>query len=295
MKTTKLANLGLDGRCASGLGVGVLLLAVACGSLATGCGGSRQRQQAMMMQQGQLANANGGAGPDAMNGAGGLGGGAGGAPGTVTRGVANASGVTNPVLVDEATYRLAPGDLLDIKFPYHPEESERIPVRPDGRINLQVVGDITAAGHTVKELETTIVEKASVTLRQPVVSVVIAQLAEHKVFVGGQVAKPGFVLYHEGMTPLQAVVERGGFTDDAKTSQVVYLHRVGDQIETQKIDLEAVVKGKSTDQVALAPEDIIIVPRTFIGKADIWVDQYVRGLLPTIPRPGLDLTTFLAF
>lgn len=287
MNRTKLTNLGIDCRGGHGLGVGALLLVVAVAGFAFGCGGaSRQRQATMMIpQSGQLASANGGPVPGSVSGP----------PGTVSASVTSPGGTAAPVLVDEATYRLAPGDLLDVKFPYHPEENERVPVRPDGRINLQVVGDVNAAGRTVKELEDTIVEKASVTLRSPVVSVVIAQLAEHKVFVGGSVAKPGFVLFHEGLTPLQAVVERGGFTDDAKTSQVVYLHRVGDQVETQKIDLEAVLKGTSTDQVALAPEDIIIVPRTFIGKADIWVDQYVRGLLPTIPRPSLDLTSFLLF
>lgn len=291
-------KLGVDRRYARGLGVGVVLLAVAAAALASGCGGaSRQRQQAAMMtaQRDQLAAANGASAPGSPNAMAGAPatGAVMGAPGTVSTGP-SAGNPSSPVLVDAATYRLAPGDLLDIKFPYHPEENERVPVRPDGRVNLQVVGDVNAAGHTVKELEATIVEKASVTLRNPVVSVVITQLAEHKVFVGGQVAKPGFVLFQEGMTPLQAIVERGGFTDDAKTDQVVYLHRVGEQVETQKLDLEAIVKGKSTDQVALAPDDILIVPRTFIGDADVWVDQYIRGLLPTIPRPGLDLTA-LAF
>jgi protein involved in polysaccharide export with SLBB domain len=287
-------KLGVDRRNARGLGVGVVLLAVAAAALASGCGGaSRQRQQAAMMtaQHEQLAATNGAAGsPNGMGGAPSVGAPMA-APGTVSTGP-SADNPSSAALVDVATYRLAPGDLLDVKFPYHPEENERVPVRPDGRINLQVVGDITAAGRTVKELETTIVDKASVTLKNPVVSVVITQLAEHKVFVGGSVSKPGFVLFHEGMTPLQAIVERGGFADDAKTDQVVHLHRVGDQVETQKIDLKAVIKGTSTDQATLAPDDIIIVPRTFIGKADVWVDQYIRGLLPTIPRPGLDLTTF---
>jgi protein involved in polysaccharide export with SLBB domain len=299
MKTMKLTTIAHDLQPARRAGVGALVLAVALAGLAMGCGGaSRQRQSAMMMQQNQMASANADANAG-MGGAAGAsqlaaGGTSLGAPGTVNPGVSNASGATSAVLVDEATYRLAPGDLLDVKFPYHPEENERVPVRPDGRINLQVVGDINAAGHTVKELEETIVEKASVTLKSPVVSVVIAQLAEHKVYVGGSVSKPGFVLFQEGMTPLQAIFERGGFSDDAKTDSVVHLHRVGDQVETQKIDLDAVLSGDSTEQVALAPDDVIIVPRTFIGKADVWVDQYIRGLLPTIPRPGLDLTT-LAF
>lgn len=216
---------------------------------------------------------------------------AGGKPGTVGGG----SALQDPdKLVDENTYRLAPGDLIDVKFPYHPEENERVPVRPDGRIGLQVIGDTMAAGLTVKELETVVTEKSSKTLRDPVVSIVIAQLAEHKVYVGGQVAKPGFVVYREGMTPLQAIVERGGFVDDANADQVLYISRVGNAVQSQRLDLEAVMDGDSTEQIVMSPDDIIIVPRTFIGEADVWVDQWIRGLLPTVPRPGLDLNT-LAF
>jgi protein involved in polysaccharide export with SLBB domain len=197
-------------------------------------------------------------------------------------------------LVDEYRYRLTPGDLIDVKFPYHPEESERVLVRPDGRIGLKVIGSTMAAGLTVKELEQVVLEKSAATLRDPVVSIVLAQLAEHKVYVGGQVAKPGYVPYREGLTPLQAVVERGGFIDDANTDEVLHISRVGDQVQSQRLDLEAVMDGNSSEQVIMSPDDVIIVPRTFIGEADVWVDQWIRGLLPTVPRPGLDLNT-LAF
>lgn len=197
-------------------------------------------------------------------------------------------------IVDEYRYRLAPGDVIDVKFPYHPEDNERVLVRPDGRIGLQVIGNTMAAGLTVKELEQVVLEKSSVFLRDPVVSIVLAQLAEHKVYVGGQVAKPGYVLYREGMTPLQAVVERGGFIDDANTDEVLHISRVGDQVQSQRLDLEAVMDGDSSERVIMSPDDVIIVPRTFIGEADVWVDQWIRGLLPTVPRPGLDLNA-LAF
>jgi protein involved in polysaccharide export with SLBB domain len=245
---------------------GLVLVALAMASSA--CGGSSQKSQpTMMVPQSAAAAA-------AQNGT---------------------TGSPPPdQVVDETSYRLAPGDLLDVKFPFHPEENERVPVRPDGRIGLQVIGDILAAGLTVKELEDHVVDKAKVTLRDPVVSIVIAQLAEHKVYVGGQVTKPGFVPFREGMTPLQAIVERGGFTDDANTDEVLYISRIGDQVQSQRLDLEVVMNGDSSEQVVMSPDDVIFVPRTFIGEADVWVDQWVRGLLPTVPRPGVDLNT-LAF
>jgi len=194
-----------------------------------------------------------------------------------------------PEQVDPLSYRLAPGDLIDVKFTHHPEENERVPLRPDGLISLQIAGDINAAGLTVSELERLIVEKSSRTLRDPVVSVIIAQLAEHKVYVGGDVAKPGFVNFRDGLTPLQAVIERGGFTDTARMDEVLYVTRMGGEIQTQRLDLEAVVQGDSPEEIYMAPDDIVFVPKTFIGQANIWVDQWIRGLLPTVPRPGFDL------
>jgi len=261
-----------------------LLVAVAIAIGAAGCGGStQQRQTSMMMAAPGPAGAD-----DALSGAGGVGG----APGFPDA-LGNAGPGPNKV-IDAYTYRLAPGDLIDVKFPYHPEENERVPVRPDGQIGLQVIGNVQAAGLTVKELEDIIVEKSSLTLRDPVVSVVIAQLAEHKVYVGGQVAKPGFVIFRDGMTPLQAIVERGGFVDDANTDEVLYIRRVGTEVQSQRLDLDSVMDGDSVEKIVMSPDDIIIVPRTFIGEADVWVDQWIRGLLPTVPRPGFDLNT-LAF
>lgn len=251
---------------------------VAIALLASACGGSAQRGAAGGAMMTQAAGS-----PDGPGGTNPVSGLNGGMP----------SGDSDK-LIDEYSYRLAPGDLIDVKFPYHPEENERVPVRPDGRIGLQVIGDVMAAGLTVKELEQVVVDKSSKTLRDPVVSIVIAQLAEHKVYVGGQVAKPGFVPYREGMTPLQAIVERGGFVDDANTDEILYISRVGNAVQSQRLDLEAVMDGESSEQIVMSPDDIIIVPRTFIGEADVWVDQWIRGLLPTVPRPGFDLNT-LAF
>lgn len=252
-------------RCVSAAIV-VALLAVA--PMAVGCGAPRQQHTAaaLMLQQGGEPN---GSGPLAG---------------------ASTAFVPTPDF-DDYSYRLAPGDIIDIKFPYHPEENERVPVRPDGMIDLQVVGDLQAAGLTVGELEKEIVTLASRTLRDPVVSVVIAQLAEHKVYVGGDVLRPGFVNYRDGLTPLQAVIERGGFTDTARADEVLYITRIGEEIQAQRLDLESIVDGDSTEEIIMAPDDVVFVPKTFIGHADIWVDQWIRGLLPTVPRPGFDLNS----
>jgi polysaccharide biosynthesis/export protein PslD len=284
MTYERTSPVGPGRKAAHGIGPWSLLLLATLAMAASACAGSsRKAQGGGAMMTAQSPTAPGGPGDSAAFGA------------LAASADPGGSAPADPdKLLDEYTYRLAPGDLIDVKFPYHPEENERVPVRPDGRIGLQVVGDVMAAGLTVKELEQVVVDKSSKTLRDPVVSIVIAQLAEHKVYVGGQVAKPGFVPYREGMTPLQAIVERGGFVDDANTDTILYITRVGDAVQSQRLDLEAVMDGESSEQVVMSPDDIIIVPRTFIGEADVWVDQWIRGLLPTVPRPGVDLNS-LAF
>ena len=74
----------------------------------------------------------------------------------------------------------------------------------------------------------------------------------------------------------------------------MHIRRLGNEVKAEKIDLAEVIEGEAVEQVALAPDDILFVPKTWIGEADVVVDQWIRGLLPTVPRPGLDLTT-LAF
>lgn len=264
-----------------------MVFAVTLVILATACGPSSRQRQAMMLASEQAAAAKAGAAGTSATGT------STSAvrtvvPGTVGPGpsVATPAGAA---VVDAATYRVAPGDILDIRFPYHPEENQRAPVRNDGRINLPVTGDIEAAGFTIGELQEVIIQKSSTNLRGPEVNIVIAELAEHRVFVTGQVAKPGYVPFRQGMTSLQAIVERGGFLDDAKMTDVVHLHRRGKAVESKKLDLEDAFEGVTEDVNTLAPNDILIVPRTFIGDADVFVDQWIRGLLPTIPQPGFDL------
>lgn len=259
----------------------VVLLGAAVATLETGCGpSSRQRQAWMLANESAGATLDGAEGPSPAQAA---------APGTVSTDAPGKTAPGDENAVDLATYRLSPGDLIDIKFSFHPEENQRVPIGDDGILNLPVTGDLPAAGRSVPELEEMIVERSSASLREPEVSIVIVQLAEQKVFVTGQVAKPGFVAFRPGMTPLQVVFEQGGFLDDAQADQVIHLRRVGGVVERTRLNLENTIDGQSPEAIALAPNDVLIVPRSFIGNAGLFVDQWIRGLLPSIPQPGYDL------
>jgi len=187
-------------------------------------------------------------------------------------------------------YRVQPGDLLRVKFLFHPELDIRVPVRPDGNITLQVAGQMQAAGLTTTELEELIRERSSERLRDPEISVVVAQVADSKVYVGGEVRAPGFVIFREGMTPLQAILDRGGFTDTARMDSVLRLSSTQAYEQGTRLDFTGPLSDGTPEGTQLASGDMLYVPRSFIGDVDTFVRLYIREVLPIPPRVGFGTT-----
>jgi len=184
-------------------------------------------------------------------------------------------------------YRIQLGDELHVRFLYQPDFNEQIPVRPDGRISLASTGEINVVGRTPHEIEQEVVEKSAAHLRNPEVTVVVTKLGEQRVYVGGEVTKPGYVDLRPDMTPLQAVLEVGGFTKRAKLNSVLLMTpETGGKFSAARVDMDQVVHSGVTERVRLHPNDVIYVPPTWIADMDDVVDAYVRGLIPTLPHVG---------
>ena len=186
-------------------------------------------------------------------------------------------------------YRIQPGDLLRIKFLYHPELDVKVPVRPDGILTMQVAGQMQAAGLTTTQLEELIKERTSDRLREPEVSVIVAQVVERKVYVGGEVRVPGFVPFNQGMTPLQAIMDRGGFTPTARVDSVLKLSG-SNEYQGTRLDLTAALQRGTPENVQLHAGDVLFVPRTFVGDVNTFVNLYIRENLPISPRVGFGST-----
>ena len=180
--------------------------------------------------------------------------------------------------------------MLRVKFLFHPELDIRLPVRPDGKVTLQVAGQIQAAGLTTTELEQLIKEKSSERLRDPEISVLVAQIAESKVYVGGEVHAPGFVVFREGMTPLQAILDRGGFTDTARIDSVLRLSATNSYNQGTRLDFRGPLSEGAPEATQLTTGDMLFVPRNFIGDVDTFVRLYIREVLPIPPRIGAGTT-----
>ena len=193
----------------------------------------------------------------------------------------------SPSLVDTGQYRLEPGDVLRVKFIYQPEMDVKVQIDPDGNIAIPGVGSLQARGKTAEELATDVETLSSVNLRDPEVSVIVAELGPRKIYVGGEVRLPGPVPYRVGMTPMQAILDRGGFTEVARIDSVLHVTSTEKGVAATRLNFAGEIKQGTPELDTLAVNDVIYVPRTFIGDANAFVRLYIRGLMPTIPRLGV--------
>ena len=185
-------------------------------------------------------------------------------------------------------YKIQYGDQLDIKFLYNPELNENLPVRPDGRITLQLVGDLMVVDMTPTQLAEALKTRYASELKRPEVTVIVRQFAAQKVFVDGEVIRPGLLQLVGPMKVSQAIAQSGGFGYDARKKEVVVIRQnpAGKPLVTV-VNMEEVQHGiDMANDINLMPYDMVFVPKSPIGEVDKWVDQYIRRLLPfPIPSP----------
>ena len=92
---------------------------------------------------------------------------------------------------------------------------------------------------------------------------IVAELGPRKVYVGGEVRLPGVVLYRDGMTPMQAILDRGGFTEVARIDSVLHVTSKGNTVEATRLDFSKEIIQGSPELTALAVNDVIYVPQNF--------------------------------
>lgn len=183
----------------------------------------------------------------------------------------------------QSEYIVQAGDTLSIKFYYHPDHDQRdLVVRPDGKLLLPLVGDIQAAGLTPEQLAEQIAQRYSFTLREPKVAVDVKTVNTGQVYVGGEVQRPGVIKLKPKMNALQAIVEAGGPKDEGDVERVVLLRSMGDnQFGYRELNLMRIVRHEDlTDDAVLAQDDMIFIPKTGIAKANLWVQKYIRNMVP---------------
>lgn len=182
---------------------------------------------------------------------------------------------------EPAEYRIQAGDQLEIKFFFNPELNETVLVRPDGKISLQLIDDVQAAGLTPSQLDGDLTRMYAQELRKPKVTVIVRLFSGQRVYVGGEVGNPGLVNLVAGMTALQAVIGAGGFRETAKPDGVIVIRKGPDNRPVPvRVDLDQAIDGETAEgDIRLQPYDVVYVPKTWIAKANKFVNQYIERLL----------------
>lgn len=180
-------------------------------------------------------------------------------------------------------YRLYPGDVIDFQSSGAPELNRKLTVAPDGRIHPPLVASIMAADRTPEELEATLQSAFTAQLRNPAINLAPESFASQKVFVGGEVAKPGLYDIPGEIDPLQAVMLAGGFLNSARREEVVVLRRgAGGQPFMRIFDMKTVFARETgfAELPRLRRFDVVWVPRSRVSEVGQFTQQFVREALP---------------
>jgi polysaccharide export outer membrane protein len=185
----------------------------------------------------------------------------------------------------DTDYRIQRGDQLALDFYMNPEFNDLATVNPDGKIILRLVGPVQAAGFTADQLASSLDKAYSNELRNPGASVHLKNMPGRKIYVEGEVAKPGAFQLQPGMTAVQALALAGGVTVDSDPSKTMLIRRDAcGQSQGSNVDLASALKqpGGSED-VALMSHDVVVVPPSKIANVDRWVKHYIRDAMPVEP------------
>lgn len=180
------------------------------------------------------------------------------APATDPTKVAAPMGATPATAVDNKSYVLGPDDVIAVKVWGDDRLSNQLLVRPDGRVAINLIGDVTASGKTpeqlAKEIEDLLKQKEILT--RPNVTVNVTSVQSKKYMLNGEVNKPGTVPLTTPTTVMEALVNAGGFRDFADTKHIQIIRGT----KRFNFNWKEVLKGKKLEQnILLEPGDIIIV------------------------------------
>jgi len=158
-------------------------------------------------------------------------------------------------------YVIGPEDVLSIIFWRDKDMSADVVVRPDGKVSLPLLNDIDAAGLTPEQLREELVKRASKYVEDPNASVVVKEIHSRKVFITGNVAKPGSYSLAGEMNVMQLIALAGGLQEYADSKNIVVMRMENGRQVAHRVNYKDIVKQKHVEQnIQLRSGDTVIVP-----------------------------------
>jgi polysaccharide biosynthesis/export protein len=172
-----------------------------------------------------------------------------------------APAAVSSTIPNDPNYVIGPSDMLNIDIWKQPDISRTVPVRPDGKISLPLVNDVQASGLTPLQLQASLTDKLKGFVNNPEVTVIVTQVNSQRIYVLGQIARPGAVDMLPNMTVLQAIASAGGPAQFAKDKSIYILRNENGKQTKFPFNYPDVIKGKHPEQnILLRPGDTIVVP-----------------------------------
>lgn len=176
-------------------------------------------------------------------------------------------GASSASYANGSDYRIGPGDLLNVVVWHNAELSGPVPVRPDGRISIPLVGDVVAAGKTPMDLANELKDKLKPFVKDPLVTVTPTQFVgpiARQVRVIGEAAQPRAIPYSSNMTLLDVMIAAGGLTRYADGDRAEIVRNENGVQKTYHVHLDSLIRdGDVSQNVAIQPGDILIIPQRF--------------------------------
>jgi polysaccharide biosynthesis/export protein len=162
----------------------------------------------------------------------------------------------------DAGYTVKPGDILAVSVWKEPDLQGPVLVRPDGAFSFPLAGQMDARGKTVQELQQMVTERLKKFISDPVVTVSIQEIKGNKVYVIGQVNKPGDFIVNPRVDVMQALSMAGGTTPFAALGDIMILRRTdGGQQQALPFRYTDVIRGRNLEQnITLQAGDVVVVP-----------------------------------
>jgi polysaccharide export outer membrane protein len=162
-------------------------------------------------------------------------------------------------------YHIGVDDIVRVNVWQNEEMSVTVPVRPDGKISMPLLGDVQAGGRTPSQVSASIRDGLSRYMRDPRVVVILQELNSHqylsRVRVTGAVNNPITLPYRQGMTVIDAVLEAGGVTEFASPNGTYLYRRDGNKTTSLRIRLDDILKrGELDTNYSLGPGDVLAIP-----------------------------------
>jgi polysaccharide export outer membrane protein len=161
---------------------------------------------------------------------------------------------------DLGEYRIGREDVLEVVVWREPELTRVVPVRPDGKISLPLAGEVEAAGKTPAELQAGLTRALKPYIQDTTVAVLVREINGSRVFVLGEVTRPGGFPLRGAMTVMQAIALAGGRSEFAKDEVIWLREQAGRETHRVSLSFDELVKGEAAGALWLRPGDVLYVP-----------------------------------